>query len=242
MVAKWQSQRKLWDYPETAGLYQEYCCISCVPYVLCHGHCCFTYCMLCTATYIVLWASLLYAKVQHRCFICCIMQALCHGHCCFICYVLCTAKSIVLRAFPLHAMGTVASYVACCVPATCFWHGHCYFLLLYNVYCHMFVPWTLLLHILHAVYCHIFVWWALPFPIIGSCVLPCTVGTAVLCRGHCCLIFCILCSAACSCTMDTNASYYCMVCTAIYYGHCGFIWQICCCFIFVCCVPPHVMC
>ena len=46
------------------------------------------------------------------------------------------------------------------------------------------------------VYCYVFVPRALLLLIV-CCVLPCAVSTAVLCQGHCCSIYCMLCTDAC---------------------------------------------
>ena len=78
-------------------------------------------------------------------------------------------------------MGTAVSYIACCVLPHVLCHGHCHFLLLYAIYCH--VLWALSLcakgtTASYIVYC------ALQY-----CYMFCVNSTAapysICCCGHC---------------------------------------------------------
>ena len=130
----------------------EHCFIYCVLYChifcamgLCQGHCCFIYCMLCTAIRFVSWALLLHIRI-----ICCVLQPYCVvscGHCHLVPRVLLfhlwhqVSDNIEGTATPyikflswalsLCSKGTVALYVyfscryfVCCVLMTCFGYGY----------------------------------------------------------------------------------------------------------------------
>ena len=133
--------------------------------------------------------------------------------------------------------GSTATYTICCALL---WALP---LILYAVYCRMFVPWALRL-ILYAVYCRMFVPWALlhvcamgTAAYIVCCVLPhvCTKGTAAY--TLCCVLPHV-------CAMG-NAAYIDMLCTAtcLCHRHCTvsvnfLLWQCCLTLYVVHTLPP----
>ena len=154
----------------------------CVVYTatLYHWHCCFIYCMLCTATCLVPTALLLHILYPVYCMfvswvlllhilhaVYCCMFCTYLGHCCFIYCKLCTATSFLLMALLLHilqavychkffANGTAARFIKFCHRYCALFHRHCCFIYCMLKICcmlctHMFWLWILALHI-HIMY------------------------------------------------------------------------------------------
>ena len=173
----------------TANLYNIVCWI--LLHVLCHGHCGFIFCMLCTVT------------------------CLCYGHCCFICYMFVIGTFTLLNQYrllyilyaacelPHSFVGIAAPYLICrvmiyvwamdfdfmyivyCVvlcttgTATLYLEQCCFICyILCTATC--FQPQALLLNILYTVYCHMFVLWALLCFVHVCCRAACFVPQALL--------------------------------------------------------------
>ena len=152
------------------------CIICCVQLlVLCHGHRCFVYCMLCTVA--CLWYGHCYS-IYYMMFV---VGTVAHfnGHCCLIYCMLWPATyfcgywcSISCMLCTDVCLGYWYWCCICYILCTAVCHGHCHF-----------VPWAMLLHMLRALYCHMICALGIAaLHILYSVLLHVSaVGTAVLC-------------------------------------------------------------
>ena len=132
-------------------------------------------------------------------------------------------------------MGSAASHTVCCVLSHSLLPRALLLHTLYAVYCHMlvswgtttftycklcgapcFMPWALLLcskGTLHAVYCYTFLCHG---HYCFLAIIVCCLLLNVLCCGHCCSIYCMLCTDACFVPCALLLMYY-MPCTVTYF-------------------------
>ena len=177
--------------------------------IYCQGHCCFIYCMLCTATCVVPRVATL---------------ALCQGDCCLI-YVLYAMYVYTAIDTTVCTKDTAASHIVCCVlvHVCTMAPGASYvYCKLYTATC--FVPWILLFHmyivgcvLLHSLcHCHCYILYIL---YVLYCNMFCAKDTAApyfkFCHGHCLTLFYGCCCFICT-YIACSRYVRCMLCTGMF--------------------------